>query len=92
MKCELLAPAGTMECLVAAVQNGTDAIYLGGSRFGARAFAGNFNEEEIVDYLNYVGLNKDLCNSDIEIINQAIKYSNELMFSIAWRASASLIL
>lgn len=53
MKCELLAPAGTMECLVAAVQNGADAIYLGGSRFGARAFAGNFNEEELKEALAY---------------------------------------
>lgn len=53
MKCELLAPAGTMECLVAAIQNGADAIYLGGSRFGARAFAGNFNEEELKEAVVY---------------------------------------
>lgn len=53
MKCELLAPAGTMECLIAAVQNGADAIYLGGSRFGARAFAGNFDEEELKEAIRY---------------------------------------
>lgn len=53
MKCELLAPAGTMECLIAAVQNSADAVYLGGSRFGARAFAGNFNEEELVEAVRY---------------------------------------
>ena len=39
---ELLAPAGDMECLYAAVAAGADAIYVGGKRFGARAFAKNF--------------------------------------------------
>ena len=36
---ELLAPAGDMECLYAAVAAGADAVYVGGKRFGARAFA-----------------------------------------------------
>ena len=40
---ELLAPAGSFEALVAAVQNGANAIYLGGQKFGARAFAHNFD-------------------------------------------------
>lgn len=44
---ELLAPAGSYEALLAAVQNGCDAVYLGGESFGARAFAGNFNDEEL---------------------------------------------
>ena len=39
---EILAPAGTMESLYAAVSNGANAIYLGGKTFGARAYAGNF--------------------------------------------------
>lgn len=38
-KIELLAPAGDKESLIAAVQNGADAIYLGGTLFSARAFA-----------------------------------------------------
>ena len=42
-KVELLAPAGSMEALYAAVQNGCDAVYLGGEMFGARAFAQNFS-------------------------------------------------
>lgn len=37
---ELLVPVGNMDSLKAAVMNGADAIYLGGKRFGARAFAG----------------------------------------------------
>ena len=50
---ELLAPAGNMESLIAAVQNGADAVYLAGKSYGARAFAGNFNDEEMVEALNY---------------------------------------
>lgn len=50
---ELLAPAGSMEALIAAVQNGCDAVYLGGTMFGARAFAHNFDEEAMVEALRY---------------------------------------
>ncbi|MFR6488723.1 MAG: peptidase U32 family protein [Clostridium sp.] len=52
-KVELLAPAGSMEALRAAVQNGCDAVYLGGSMFGARAFANNFDEEELIEAIAY---------------------------------------
>jgi len=48
-KIELLAPVGTKEALVAAVWNGADAVYLAGKAFGARKFAGNFDEEEMKD-------------------------------------------
>ena len=44
---ELLAPAGNFECLKAAVYNGANAVYLGGKNFSARAFANNFDEEEL---------------------------------------------
>ena len=44
---ELLSPAGNIECLKAAINNGADACYLGGKSFGARAFAGNFTNEEL---------------------------------------------
>lgn len=50
---ELLAPAGSFEALKAAIHNGADAIYLGGSRFGARAFAQNFDEEELTQAVCY---------------------------------------
>ena len=52
-KVELLAPAGSMEALRAAVQNGCDAVYLGGSMFGERAFANNFDEDEIQEAIAY---------------------------------------
>ena len=50
---ELLAPAGDMECLYAAVAAGADAIYVGGKRFGARAFAKNFDMDELAVAVRY---------------------------------------
>ena len=55
-KPELLAPAGNMECLIAAIQAGCDAVYIGGTMFGARSYAGNFNEEEIIEAIKYAHL------------------------------------
>ena len=51
---EILAPAGSMECLRAAVSAGADAIYLGGTKFGARAYAQNLSEEDLVQAIEYV--------------------------------------
>ena len=53
---ELLAPAGDMECLYAAVAAGADAIYVGGKRFGARAFAKNFDIDELSSAVRYCHL------------------------------------
>ena len=50
---ELLAPAGSPEAAKAAVQNGADAIYLGGKEFSARQFADNFGQEELLEILSY---------------------------------------
>lgn len=50
---ELLAPAGSREALVAAVQNGADAVYLGGKMFNARQSANNFNNEELARAVEY---------------------------------------
>lgn len=55
-KIELLAPAGSFECLTAAVQNGADAVYFAGKHFGARSFAANFDNEEIKRAVDYCGL------------------------------------
>lgn len=53
---EILAPAGSMEALKAAVHAGADAIYLGGNRFGARAYADNFDEETLIYGIEYAHL------------------------------------
>lgn len=55
-KVELLSPAGNMECLVAAVQNGADAVYIGGKKFGARRFAANFSYDEMIEAIEYCHL------------------------------------
>ena len=54
---ELLAPAGSYDIAIAAINAGADAVYLGGENFGARANADNLNTEEISDVLNYAHLN-----------------------------------
>ncbi|MGF0034198.1 peptidase U32 family protein [Bariatricus sp. SGI.154] len=51
---EILAPAGSYESLRAAVSAGADAVYIGGARFGARAYAKNLSEEELLDAIDYV--------------------------------------
>jgi len=56
-KIELLAPSGSMESLYAAVQSGADAVYLGGSKFSARAYASNFDEENMEKAIDYCHLN-----------------------------------
>lgn len=55
-KPELLAPAGNMECLIAAIEAGCDAVYIGGTMFGARSYAGNFNEKEMIEAIKYAHL------------------------------------
>jgi len=55
-KTELLSPAGNMETLLAAIHNGADAVYVGGKFFGARAFAPNFNNEDLKKAVYYAHL------------------------------------
>jgi len=52
-KIELLSPAGNMESFYAAIHAGADAVYLAGKSFGARAFAKNFSNEELIEIVNY---------------------------------------
>lgn len=51
---ELLAPAGNFDKLVTAVHFGADAVYFSGKRYGLRAFAGNFDDEEIIKAMNFL--------------------------------------
>lgn len=53
---EILAPAGDNETLKAAVYAGADAVYAGGERFGARAYAKNFGREELLSAIDFVHL------------------------------------
>lgn len=56
IKTELLSPAGDMNTLISAVNNGADAVYIGGKMFGARAFAKNFSNEELEKAVKYCHL------------------------------------
>ncbi len=80
-KVELLAPAGSYEAFLAAVENGCDAVYLGGKLLNARQFAGNFDDEELqraVDYAHtrgvkvYLTLNTLVLDDEMQ---EAIEYA-----------------
>lgn len=86
-KCELLAPAGSIESLYAAVLSGADAVYLGGNKFSARAYASNFDDEtlsKVVDYCHmygvkiYITLNTLIKESEIQEAVNYIKYLYEI--------------
>ena len=77
---ELLSPVGNMECLKAAINAGCDAVYLAGINFGARSFAGNFSNEELIEAINlchlmgvkvYVTVNTLIYDSEVD---RFIKY------------------
>ncbi|MGI6021018.1 MAG: peptidase U32 family protein, partial [Lachnospiraceae bacterium] len=53
MKTELLSPAGSFEGLKAVINAGADAVYLGGKKFGARAYAENFDENSLIEAIRY---------------------------------------
>mgnify|MGYP001095926499 CR=1 FL=1 len=81
---ELLSPAGSREALIAAVQNGADAVYFGGSMFNARRFAANFDDHGLISAIDYchergvkvnITLNTLLLDREI---SQALKYAEFL--------------
>lgn len=53
---ELLAPAGSLEILKGVIESGADAVYVGGSMFGARVYANNFTEEELLEAIDFAHL------------------------------------
>ena len=71
---ELLAPAGNFEALIAAISNGADAIYLGMNKFGARAYASNFDLETLKEAVTYAHLRK----VKIYVTMNTIVFENEL--------------
>lgn len=85
-KVELLSPVGDFECLKAAVQNGANSVYLGASSFSARAKATNFDNNELIEAINYaklrnvsvhLALNTLIKNEEFQdAVNLAIKAYN----------------
>ncbi|MGI6733680.1 MAG: DUF3656 domain-containing U32 family peptidase [Anaerovoracaceae bacterium] len=81
---ELLAPVGGQKQLVAAIENGADAVYLGGRLFSARQYAENFNDDELkraLEYVHirganaYIALNTLISDSEMQ---EALEYANRV--------------
>lgn len=84
---ELLAPAGSMEALKAAISNGCDAIYLGMQKFGARAYSSNFDLESLKEAIKYahlrsikiyVTMNTIIFENEVEEMKEQIHELNEI--------------
>lgn len=84
MKYEILAPAGSMESLIAGVRSGANAVYLGGKMFNARRNAGNFDNEELknaVEYCHkrgvkvYLTLNILVSDNEMKSAYDTVKYA-----------------
>ncbi len=73
-KIELLAPAGNIESLYAAISAGADAVYLSGKKYGARAFAANFSDDELVEAINY----SHLYDVKVYVTVNTLIYENEM--------------
>ena len=75
---ELLAPAGSFEILKAVIEAGADAVYVGGSKFGARAYANNFTTEELLEAIDYVHLRKKKLYLTVNTLFKNDEIGNEL--------------
>ena len=82
-KVELLSPCGNFECLKAAIHNGADAVYLSGKNFGARKYADNFSQDEIVEAIRYshlygvkvyVTVNTMIYESEVDSVIEYLKF------------------
>ena len=65
-KIEILAPAGSVEGMKAAFNAGADAVYMGGSRFGARAYADNPDEEDLKRAIDHAHIHNKKTLFDVE--------------------------
>ena len=74
MKHELLVPVGNFECLIQAINNGADAVYFGGKKFGARAFANNFTLDEIENAVRLC----HLYGVKVNVTVNTLLYENEI--------------
>ncbi len=76
---EILAPAGSMDSLKAAINANADAVYMGGSKFGARAFADNPNEDSMKYAIDYVHLHGKKIYMTVNTLLKDDELANELI-------------
>lgn len=83
IKHELLAPAGNMECLKQAIFSGADAVYVGCKKFGARKFASNFTNDEIIEAIKlchlygvkiYATMNTLVKNDEVDLFLDQVEF------------------
>lgn len=77
-KVEILAPAGSYESMKAAINAGADAVYIGGSRFGARAYADNLTEDKLLEAIDEVHLHGKKIYLTINTLLKEKELKNEL--------------
>ena len=77
-KVEILSPAGSYESLKAAIAAGADAVYIGGTRFGARAFADNLSEEKLLEVIDYVHMHGRKIYLTVNTLLKEAELKNEL--------------
>lgn len=75
---EILSPAGSYNSLKAAIAAGADAVYIGGSRFGARAYADNLSEEQLLEAIDYVHLHGRKIYLTVNTLLKENELQNEL--------------
>lgn len=80
-KIELLAPAGTYEAFLAAVENGADAVYMGGKLFNARANASNFDLEELKKIVRYAHLRNVKIHITMNTLLDDLEIADALAFA-----------
>ena len=78
---ELLSPVGDFECLKAAVQNGADAVYFGANLFSARAFAKNFDLEDLEKAINYAKLRGVKTNLTLNTLIKDDEFEDAVMLA-----------
>ena len=77
-KFELLAPAGSYEILKAVEAAGADAVYVGGTAFGARAYANNFTEDELIEAISYMHIRGKRLYLTVNTLMKNQEIENEL--------------
>ena len=80
-KIELLSPAGDFECIKAAVQNGADSVYFGANLFSARAFANNFNLEELKQAIEYAKIRGVKTNLTLNILIKEDEFEDAIFLA-----------
>ena len=78
---ELLAPVGDFECLKAAVQNGANSVYFGGSLFNARASATNFDDDELEKVINYCVLRNVRTHLTLNILIKDSEFKDAILMA-----------